>query len=127
MLAAAPNAKKTARRVAAVGTETGRLDAFPEKRSMIRPIPKGMDRETVEETQSWNRGRRERVNRTCERRKKIGEPISTYETDSDSDRFPFRFSEHHQSFNFPNLDRFLLLVPLTVYIILDRISFSLDS
>jgi len=52
MFAAAPSAKKIPSRVAAVGTETGRLEAFPEKRSMMRPIPKGIERDTVEDTHS---------------------------------------------------------------------------
>jgi len=57
MFAAAPRAKNRPRRAAAVGTETGRPVELPEKRSMIRPIPNGMDRDTVDDTQSYIRAR----------------------------------------------------------------------
>lgn len=53
MLAEAPIAKKRARMAAAVGTETGReLVAEPLKRSMMRPMVKGMERDTLDETNS---------------------------------------------------------------------------
>jgi len=87
MFAAAPRAKKTPRRAAAVGTETGRPVDWPEKRSMIRPIPNGIERDTVDDTHSCtkqiNEGQRERER----------ERVLTYESDCDSNSFPFRFSQ----------------------------------
>lgn len=50
--ATAPRAKNVASRPAAVGIEIGRLFAWPEKMSMIRPIQSGIDSETSEETKS---------------------------------------------------------------------------
>jgi hypothetical protein len=92
MFAAAPRAKKIPSRVAAVGTETGRLEAFPEKRSMMRPIPKGIERDTVEDTHSY----RERNSRNeLEFREGDEKVEDTHETDSDSDRFAFRFRQYH--------------------------------
>lgn len=67
MFAAAPRAKKTPRRAAAVGTETGRPVDWPEKRSMIRPIPNGIERDTVDDTQSCTKRRRRLVERQRER------------------------------------------------------------
>ena len=50
--ATAPRAKKVASKTAAVGIEIGRLFAWPEKMSMMRPIQSGIDSDTSEETKS---------------------------------------------------------------------------
>jgi hypothetical protein len=53
MLAAAPMAKKRARIAAAAGMERGSVaDSELENRSMMRPIVKGIDRDTAEDTNS---------------------------------------------------------------------------
>lgn len=35
-----------------MGIDTGRFEAWPEKMSMMRPMPRGMESETPEEMQS---------------------------------------------------------------------------
>lgn len=51
-LAAAPMAKKRARIAAAVGVDTGNPPAFPENKSMMRPMKNGIESDTLEEIQS---------------------------------------------------------------------------
>lgn len=57
MLAAAPMAKMAPSIAAATGTETGRLvDSGEVKRSMIRPRVNGTDKDTADDTASYNAG-----------------------------------------------------------------------
>lgn len=58
MLAAAPIAKMAPSIAAATGTETGRLvDSGEVKRSMIRPRVNGTDKDTADDTASYNAGK----------------------------------------------------------------------
>lgn len=80
-LAAAPIAKKTASKAAAVGTEIGRPAALPENKSMIRPMVKGMERETEDETKSCRQH-----NKLVSDRSGKATAARTHETNRQSDR-----------------------------------------